>query len=109
MRAPAFLQIMGKVRQIRSISPGNRMLFMLDGHSSRIYRDNPKVFYEWGFDILIFPGKHTRVASQPIFQCVHTSLHTSYRGAGHMDTCMYMRLLVFPWISLAFCSGLNGP
>ena len=42
------------------VSPTNKFLLILDGHSSRIHPDCVDVAKELGFDLLLFPGALTQ-------------------------------------------------
>ena len=43
------------------VSPTNKFLLILDGHSSRIHPDCVDVAKELGFDLLLFPGALTHI------------------------------------------------
>jgi hypothetical protein len=68
---------MREMPELGQLGPDNRILFILDGHSSRINIDAIKQAKELGVDILIFPGQCTHFL-QPWDQ-IFAAFRKSYR------------------------------
>jgi len=69
--------VMSEMPEFGQLGPDNRILFILDGHSSRINIDAIKQAKELGIDILIFPGQCTHFL-QPWDQ-IFAAFRKSYR------------------------------